>query len=415
MSKQYNNQLILIHITVLLTYIGMTLPYSIFPRIFVGEQSHSQMFLYSLLISIYPIGQALGMVVFGNLSDIYGRKKILIFTFAGAILTYIISGIMVSAQYYYSLVFIRFFCGMFEGNFSIAMAVMNDICERIDNKIKWFGRINIALTLGFMLGPFIGSIFSNTDYCKYFNYSTPFYLGAVISAATLVAVKFFFVESLTIRKSGQLELLDPLKIGFGKILNCLQRPQLRNLILVFTFISMAADVLYQFIPVYLVHQWDVQPNVLAWSVFALSAGKIIGNGYLINLIDGLVKNSFITITVALLALTIIASNLLLVTTPAHYIFLLSLLGICLALVITNITTLLSDAADTHAQGLVLSFSQTLRLFTGAILCNIAALSCYISFTAPFFMSIGFSLIALLSLGLFTNKYSLANIKFSVSD
>lgn len=414
MSKQPNNQIVLIHITVLLTYIGMTLPYAIFPRLFVGEQAASKMFLYSLLISIYPIGQAIGMMFFGNLSDSYGRKRILLITFAGATLTYLISGIMVGMQCYHTLVFVRFFCGMFEGNFSIATAVMNDISEKIGNKMKWFGRINIALTLGFMLGPFIGSIFSNTAVCKYFNYSTPFYLAAFISLIMMIAVKLFFVEPLIIQKSSPFELIAPILTGFKKIRACLQRPLLSNLILLFTLISIAADVLYQFIPVFLVYKWNAAPKVLAIAVFVLSVGKIIGNGYLINLMDGLIKNPLITIGVTLFVLIMIVVNLFFVSKPTLYIYFLLLLGICLALIITNMTTLISDVTESHSQGLILGFSQTLRIFTGAIFCNIAALSCYISFSIPFFITIGFSLVALLSLAFFNIKYFSVSIKPCIS-
>ena len=190
-------QLILIHIIVLLTYIGLSLPYSIFPSLFAANKSNISILQYSLLISIYPLGQAIGMVIFGNISDTSGRKKVLLFTLCGAMITYLFSGVLIATHSYILLTIIRFFCGMFEGNYSIALSVVHDLAQRPGKtKVKWFGRINIALTLGFIIGPFLGSIFSDKNIISWFDYSTPFYLAALITVATYIAVKIFFIETL---------------------------------------------------------------------------------------------------------------------------------------------------------------------------------------------------------------------------
>lgn len=403
-------QLVLIHIIVLLTYIGLTLPYSIFPSLFAANKSNISILQYSLLISIYPLGQAIGMVIFGNISDTYGRKKVLLFTLCGAMVTYLFSGVLIAIHSYILLTIIRFFCGMFEGNYSIALSIVHDLSQRPGTKVKWFGRINIALTLGFIIGPFLGSIFSDKNIIRWFDYSTPFYLAALITVATYIAVKIFFIETLEQKTFflNRWEML--LKTSIHRIIFCLKKPIINSLILINLFITISTDILYQFIPVYLVHKWNSAPKILAIAIFILSIGKIMGNGYLINIFDKVIKNSLITIALGLIMLFLTILELIFSNEAYGYLGLLFLLGICIAITITNMSVIISDSTNTLTQGTVLSVSQSLRILIGAIFCNVAALSCYVSFSAPFILSIAFSWIALLSIFLFSKKYSYLEIK-----
>ena len=94
----------------------------------------------------------------------------------------------------------------------------------------------------------------------------------------------------------------------------------------------------------------------------------------------------------------------------RYLGLLFLLGICIAIIITNMSVIISNSTSTQTQGTVLSVSQSLRILIGALFCNVAALTCYVSFSAPFILSITFSGVALLTIFLFSKKYSYLEIK-----
>ena len=404
-------QLILIHIIVLLTYIGLSLPYSIFPSLFAANKSNISILQYSLLISIYPLGQAIGMVNFGNISDTSGRKKVLLFTLCGAMITYLFSGVLIATHSYILLTIIRFFCGMFEGNYSIALSVVHDLAQRPGKtKVKWFGRINIALTLGFIIGPFLGSIFSDKNIISWFDYSTPFYLAALITVATYIAVKIFFIETLDQKTFFRNRWGMILKTSINRIFFCLKKPIINSLILINLFITISTDILYQFIPVYLVHKWNSSQKILAFAIFILSIGKIAGNGYLINVFDKVIKNSLITIALGLIMLFLITLELIFSNDTYRYLGLLFLLGICIAIIITNMSVIISNSTSTQTQGTVLSVSQSLRILIGALFCNVAALTCYVSFSAPFILSITFSGVALLTIFLFSKKYSYLEIK-----
>jgi MFS family permease len=123
-----------------------------------------------------------------------------------------------------------------------------------------------------------------------------------------------------------------------------------------------------------------------------------------------IKNSLITISLGLIMLFLTILELIFSNEIYRYLGLLFLLGISIAITITNMSVIISDSTNTLTQGTVLSVSQSLRILIGAIFCNVAALSCYVSFSAPFILSIAFSGIALLSILIFSKKYSYLEIK-----
>ena len=392
-------QMIVIHLIVLLTYLGLALPYPIFPLLFISSPLTSHLLEYSFIISIYPLGQGLGMVLFGYLSDFYGRKPVLTYTLLGTVLTFIGSGVCIATHHYVTLIIIRFFCGFFEGNVAIALAAINDLHKNLETKTKWFGRINIALTAGFVLGPFLGSLFSNRELCEYFNYSTPFFVASAISLFTCFSVILFFKETYVIEKKKPKlgSIVNILASSTFNLIYFLKKPGINIILINSLLVAMSVDILYQFIPVFLVNHWHANSRTLAIAITILCTGKIVGNGWLIGLFNNLF-NSFlncIIFGIILLFMCIIA--MLYVASMNVFLVILLFLGICIALTITNSISAISTYTSRYQQGRVLSVAQSLRMLTGAVVCNMAALSCNISFSIPFFLSITFAILALFSL------------------
>lgn len=397
MSKMIRNlkwQLGIIQLTVMLSFIGLALPYTIFPLIFVeGQQTHSIVW-YSFLISSYPLGQWFGMPIIGYLSDIFGRKKILAITLLLATITFILSGICIRYDYLFWLIIIRFFSGIVEGNSSIAMAMIHDLHDLIDSKLKWFGKINLSLTMGFLIGPFLGSLLSNNKLCSWFDFSVPFYGAAIFYFLAFCIVCWCFVET-------KKNINQPMnRIHFYKILEIpiktsyfyLFQSNLRKVLLFSLILTTAADILYQFIPIYLAARWSADSSTLALAVFLLSVGKMIGSGYIINPLFAILQSESKCLLVGLAIITFVL--VLLINLQLHY-FLgsLLLLGICIAVLITNATTLISNRAALDKQGVVLGVAQSSRVLTSAVFCNLMAISCQISFSSPFLMSLFFFLLA----------------------
>lgn len=389
-------QIFLLHLIVLLTYIGLALPFSIFPILFITSHQPHGLLIYSLIISTYPIGQAIGMAIFGHLSDTYGRRKILQITLLGALITFILSGVFIVYKCYFSLIMIRFLCGLFEGNAVIAMAAISDLHYKLGNKTKWFGRINIALTCGFLIGPLLGSIFSNNHIASYFNYSTPFFVASLVSFFTLILVTVFFTETCH-KKNAPNQHHDVyllVKKSLKNITYFLNKPSVGFLLVANLFVTAAVDILYQFIPVYLVSQWSASSTILAFSVMILSVGKIFGNGYFLNFLLTKLSSNVFCIIIGLVAIIVCLFLLMYLKLLSLFFILVLLLGVFISLSVTNSITLVSNYTSKYKQGSVLSVASSLRLLIGTIMCNIAAAGCNISFKAPFLMSGILSLTAL---------------------
>lgn len=116
---------------------------------------------------VYSIGMFLGGLVFGRLSDKYGRKNLLSVTTAFNLLGYIIlwlslsSGIISANLGFLFIIFLiaRFVSGLGGAGFPVVLAYISDISTPA-NKTKNMGMIGAAFGLAFLIGPAIGGVLS---------------------------------------------------------------------------------------------------------------------------------------------------------------------------------------------------------------------------------------------------------------
>uniref|UniRef100_A0A0K0EV91 BcDNA.LD28419 (inferred by orthology to a D. melanogaster protein) n=1 Tax=Strongyloides venezuelensis TaxID=75913 RepID=A0A0K0EV91_STRVS len=145
-------------------------------------------FLYSLL-------QFFCFPLFGGLSDIYGRKPILIVSIIGSLISYIL--------WYFADSFTIFFLsrvvgGLTKASTSISIAISADICDN-KKKVKGIALIGIAFSVGFIIGPLIGAILSATTMNT--RKDIPVAIFSIFtSVIELVIVILFLKETLLIRK-----------------------------------------------------------------------------------------------------------------------------------------------------------------------------------------------------------------------
>jgi DHA1 family tetracycline resistance protein-like MFS transporter len=116
---------------------------------------------------VYSIGMFLGGLVFGRLSDKYGRKNLLSVTTTFNLLGYIIlwlslsSGIISADIGFLFVVFLvaRFISGLGGAGLGVAQAYISDVSTKA-TKTKNMGMIGAAFGLAFLIGPAIGGLLS---------------------------------------------------------------------------------------------------------------------------------------------------------------------------------------------------------------------------------------------------------------
>lgn len=194
--------------TVFLDVLGVgilipVLPQLIF-RIFIpaGFSRNESLILLGWLTAIYPLMQFFATPILGQLSDRYGRKKVLGFSLAGTSIGYALFAIAIITKNIPLLFFARAMDGVTGGNLSVARAVVADVSTP-EHRTRNFGFIGACFGFGFVFGPYIGARLAspNTSFFGLFNTphwfgpAVPFWFTAILSALNVVLLLSFLPET----------------------------------------------------------------------------------------------------------------------------------------------------------------------------------------------------------------------------
>lgn len=150
-------------------------------------------FHIGLLTSIYPLFQLIFVVVWGKLSDRYGRKPIIIAGLLGFIVMQLLTGLATSLTMLYIA---RIFGGVFTSSvIPVSNAYLSDITskKRRTKIMAWSG---VAVSSGVIFGPVIGGFLSQTNlHLEYAigqlhldRFSVPFLFAALLGFIVFLVV-----------------------------------------------------------------------------------------------------------------------------------------------------------------------------------------------------------------------------------
>ena len=372
-KKKHKRQFLVILLIVFLGFLGISMPYLIFPALFLNpaysilpsswDDSTRALFL-GITLAAYPLGQFIGSPILGSLSDDYGRKKLLSGSLVIAAIFNLISGIAIGWQHLGLLIASRFITGFMEGNIAIVRAMAADITTI--SKHETFGKINAAASIAFLLGPLLGGILTEKDLFHDLTVSTPFYLTCIL---------FFFLALLSIlvleggvittptQKLSLWERINPIK----RMLLLFSNKRLQFLMIVSTCLTLAVDIFYEFGPVYLTVKWTLTPAQLVLYNGVLCLALAIGNGWLPTYCSSRVSNRLAIISsVGSLALFLIG----MVLTNSHFLMvtLYALIGLVVGLSVTLLTVKISNTVPDNIQGEVMGVQLSLRVLGDAFIC-----------------------------------------------
>ncbi len=176
----------------LLSVIGMAMPYPILtPLLLDSPDNQLSLFmglppkiLLALLIAAYPFGMLVGSSFIGSLSDIYGRKKTLLFTTFGSAAGYLVAGYAIFEQNFVLLMTARLVTGLCEGNISVARAMIADLHPIID-KTRGMALIYSVTYGGWLIGPLIGG------YLMILGADIAFVLASLVTILSALTIVFF--------------------------------------------------------------------------------------------------------------------------------------------------------------------------------------------------------------------------------
>jgi MFS transporter, DHA1 family, multidrug resistance protein len=156
---------------------------------FYAEELGASPTQLGLLMAVYSLMQLLFAPMWGRVSDRIGRKPVMMIGIIGLSFSFFLMAI--SSQLW--MLFAARIIGGFlsSANMPTVMAYVADITSEEDRG-KGMGIIGASVGLGFIFGPAIGGIFSDTSL------SLPFYLASASSLLTFFLVLFILKESLNL-------------------------------------------------------------------------------------------------------------------------------------------------------------------------------------------------------------------------
>ncbi|MEH7445162.1 MFS transporter [Bacillus sp. JJ1122] len=158
---------------------------------FYAEEIGANPTQLGLLMAVYSLMQLLFAPMWGRVSDRIGRKPVIMIGIIGLSLSFFLMAI---SSELWMLFAARIIGGLLSSaNMPTVMAYVADITSEEDRG-KGMGIIGASVGLGFIFGPAIGGIFSQSSL------NMPFYLAGATSLITFLLVTFVLKESLSIEE-----------------------------------------------------------------------------------------------------------------------------------------------------------------------------------------------------------------------
>ena len=192
-----NKQLLPAYLLTFVNVLGFTILMPILP--FVVEDMGAEEWVYGLLLSVYAAFQFIGAPYLGSLSDMNGRKPILLISQAGTLLSWLVfllalllpeKNVLGYALPLWIIALSRILDGLTGGNTSVANAYVADITTR-EQKAYIFGYLGGIAGLGMIIGPGLGGLAASSS----LGYSGTILLATGISTLTLLAIWLWLKES----------------------------------------------------------------------------------------------------------------------------------------------------------------------------------------------------------------------------
>jgi multidrug resistance protein len=190
----------ILFLTLLLDMIGAGMIFPVIPIILTDASSPSfllhgfsvsdQYIIAGLLTALFGIMQFFAAPILGELSDIFGRKKLLMLGVATLAVGQLFFGFAIVIASIPLLFFSRIIAGLAGANFSIAQASIADVTEPHD-RAKNFGLIGAAFGLGFVLGPLLGGWIVHLSGLA----SAPFWLAGALGIVNVLVIYFMLPET----------------------------------------------------------------------------------------------------------------------------------------------------------------------------------------------------------------------------
>ena len=328
-----------------------------------GTSMATRAFLLGLALSMMRVGEFVGSPVLGQMSDRYGRRRILAVAMGITAAGNLAIGWSIQAGQFWIIIAGQFFVGFAGVLLVLAQSEVAHVSSG-NEKTRRFGLIYMASSLAYVVGPALGGHLADPGHLGFASYALPFYMAAVISLFCTGLILWRFPRSSPV----QLAERQIRKTRFlNQLTDAVRWPSFGSLLLVNFFLYLGIDFVFQFNPVYFVQTWEFTSVQVGWLMSYTSFAMVTAQWLLIKPIGKRWSPRVITATCAL-CLSVL---LVLMIAPRHWQWLglvLPLIGVTMAVGTTNMSALLSNTASEDSQGSMLGVAHSVRVLGSALLC-----------------------------------------------
>ncbi|XP_031617918.1 major facilitator superfamily domain-containing protein 10 [Contarinia nasturtii] len=194
-------------------YIRLSSQIRYFQEMVGAPDKYSSVLFGGFLGSMFSFLQFVVSPIMGALSDCYGRKPILLISLIGISFSYVLWAL---SSNFFLFVLARFVGGLSKGNIALSMAIITDVSD-VKNRGKAMALVGIAFSIGFIIGPMIGALFSiYTDKTSSMWFWYPASFAFLLSLADVLFVYRFFNESLPKEKRSK-QVIGSVRQAFDHI------------------------------------------------------------------------------------------------------------------------------------------------------------------------------------------------------
>lgn len=287
-----------IFITMLIDIIGIGIIIPVIPKL-LQELIHADVSeaakVGGWLAFAYAFVQFIFAPLIGNLSDRYGRRRVLLMSLFAFGIDYLILAVAPTITW----IFIgRILAGFTGASISTAAAYIADVSTE-ENKTKNFGLIGAAFGIGFIVGPVLGGLLGQ------YGSRVPFYAASVLCFLNFLYGYFILPESLPKDRRRPIDWKTANPVG--ALVRLKKFPQLTILAVSVFFLYLASHAVNSNWSFYTIYRYDWDERMIGISLGVVGVLVALVQGGLIRWVNPRLGNS----TSILLGLSLNALGLLL--------------------------------------------------------------------------------------------------------